>query len=138
MNNNVTHDGIITKIEGRQVTVQFVQQSACAGCHAKSLCSSSDAKMRSIVADSYGFPFKIGEPVQVEVTSQLARTAMLAAFGVPTVLALSVLFPMNAWCGEMVACAATLAIIGLYYAVLYMFRARLDRKVVFVLHRKNN
>lgn len=94
--------------------------------------------MRSVVADSYGFPFEIGEQVLVEVTSRLARTAMLVAFGVPTVLALFVLFPMNAWCGEMVACVATLAMIGLYYAILYMFRARLDRKVVFVLHRKNN
>lgn len=138
MNNHVTHDGVITKIEGRQVTVQFVQQSACAGCHAKALCSSGDAKQRSIVADSFGLHYDLGEQVTIEVTTQLARTAMLLAFALPTVLALLVLFPANHWLGEMLACAVTLGAVAAYYVVLYQFRERLARKVVFVLHRKNN
>lgn len=138
MSNHVTHDGVITKIEGRQVTVQFVQQSACAGCHAKALCSSGDAKQRSIVADSFGLHYDLGEQVTIEVTTQLARTAVLLAFALPTALALLVLFPTNLWLGEMAACAVTLGAVAAYYIVLYQFRERLARKVVFILHRKNN
>lgn len=138
MNNHVTHDGVISKIEGSKVTVQFVQQSACAGCHAKMLCTAGDTKQRSIVADSYGVSYSVGEQVTVEVTNQLAWTAMFYAFGLPTLLALAVLFPAISYCGEMLACAVELAVLALYYATLYLFRAKLDRKVVFVLHRKYN
>lgn len=137
MNDHITHDGIISKIEGRQVTVQFVQKSACAGCHAKMLCSSGDAKQRSIVADSYGLTYHVGEEVSVEVTTQLAWTAMFFAFGLPTLLAVVALFPAISFCGEMVASLITLGVLALYYVVLYLFREKLDRKVVFVLRRKS-
>lgn len=136
MNNHVSHDGIISKIEGNKVTVQFVQQSACAGCHAKMLCTAGDTKQRSIVADSYGVSYSIGEQVTVEVTNQLAWTAMFYAFGLPALLALVVLFPAIDLCGEMLACAVELAALAIYYVVLYLFRAKLERKVVFVLQRK--
>lgn len=137
MNNRVTHDGVITKIDGRKITVQFVQQSACADCHAKMLCTSGDSKQRSIVADSYGVPYQVGEAVTVEVTNQLAWTAMFYAFGLPTLVVLAVLFTAVSFMGEMLACALTLVALAAYYFVLYLFRKNLDRKVVFVLSRRS-
>lgn len=138
MSNHITHDGVVTKIDGRLVTVQFVQRSACADCHAKMLCSSGDAKQRFIEADSYGQTYSVGEEVEVEVTNQLAWTAMLYAFGLPTVLALVVLFSVNGIIGDIMACFASLASLVVYYVILYFFREKLDRKVVFVLRRKVN
>lgn len=138
MNNRVTHEGVISKIDGTKITVQFVQQSACADCHAKMLCTAGDTKQRSIVADSFGVSYSVGEQVTVEVTNQLAWTAMFYAFGLPTLLALIILFPAINLFGEMLACATELAVLALYYAIFYLFREKLDRKVVFVLHRKYN
>lgn len=138
MNNRVTHEGVISKIDGTKITVQFVQQSACADCHAKMLCTAGDTKQRSIVADSFGVSYSVGEQVTVEVTNQLAWTAMFYAFGLPTILALIVLFPAINLFGEMFACAVELAALALYYVIFYLFREKLDRKVVFVLHRKYN
>ena len=135
MINHITHNGVVSQVDGRKVTVQFVQQSACAACHAKMLCSSGDAKQRSVVADSFGQEFHVGEAVTVDVTTQLAHTAMLYAFVLPTIVALVVLFPAIGWLGEMLACVVTLGTLALYYVVLYGFRNRLDRKVVFVLHK---
>ncbi len=136
MNNRITHEGVVSHVEGQMITVRFVQRSACADCHAKMLCSGGDAKQRSIVTDSYGLNYAVGEEVTVEVTSQLAWTAMFYAFGLPTLLALIVLFPAIGWLGEMGASLSTLALLLLYYGVLYFFRKKLDRKVVFILHRK--
>lgn len=136
MSNRITHDGVVTRTDGQTVTVQFVQHSACAGCHAKMLCSSGDAKQRSIEAQAYGQTYSIGEEVTVEVTSQLAWTAMFYAFGLPVVIALVVLFALMGVCGEMLSCLLTLSTLALYYVVLHQFRHRLDRKVVFLLHRK--
>ncbi len=132
---SITHEGVVSHVEGSRVTVQFVQLSACAGCHAKMLCS-GDSKRRSVVIEDADSRCQVGEEVVLEVTHRLARTAMLLAFGLPFVLAMLVLFPAISWCGELWACVLTLATIVLYYAILYLFRARLDRKVVFILHRK--
>ncbi|MBQ0056966.1 MAG: SoxR reducing system RseC family protein [Bacteroidales bacterium] len=136
MNNRVSHDGVVSKVEGRQVTVQFVQRSACADCHAKMLCTGGDTQQRHIVADSMGETYLVGEEVTVEVTNQLAWTAMFYAFGLPTLIALAVLFSSIGLVGEMWACLVTLLSLAAYYFVLYILRDKLDRKVVFVLHHK--
>ena len=135
MINHITHKGVVSHIDGRKVTVRFVQQSACATCSAKMLCTSGESKQRFIEADRYGQKYEVGEEVTVEVTSQLAWTAMFFAFGLPTVVALLVLFPAIAWLGEMLAPVVTLGALVLYYSILYGFRKKLDRRVVFVLHK---
>ena len=136
MINHITHKGVVSHIDGRKVTVLFVQQSACAACSARMLCTSGESKQRSIVADSYGQHFEVGEEVTVEVTSQLAWTAMFFAFGLPALVALIVVFPAIGWLGEMGACLLVLGILAVYYGIFYLFRNRLEHKVVFVLHRK--
>ena len=135
MINHITHKGVVSHIDGRKVTVLFVQQSACAACSARMLCTSGESKQRSIVADSYGQHFEVGEEVTVEVTSQLAWTAMFFAFGLPAVEALIVVFPAIGWLGEIWAPVAALGALVLYYTILYGFRKKLDRRVVFLLHK---
>ena len=135
MINHITHKGVVSHIDGRKVTVRFVQQSACAACSAKMLCTSGESKQRSIVADSYGQHFEVGEEVTVEVTSQLAWTAMFFAFGLPALVALIVVFPAIGWLGEILAPVAALGALVLYYTILYGFRKKLDRRVVFLLHK---
>ena len=135
MINHITHKGVVSHIDGRKVTVLFVQQSACAACSARMLCTSGESKQRSIVADSYGQHFEVGEEVTVEVTSQLAWTAMFFAFGLPAVVALIVVFPAIGWLGEILAPVAALGALVFYYTILYGFRKKLDRRVVFLLHK---
>jgi len=135
MINHITHKGVVSHIDGRKVTVHFVQQSACAACSARMLCTSGESKQRSIVADSYGQHFEVGEEVTVEVTSQLAWTAMFFAFGLPALVALIVVFPAIGWLGEILAPVAALGALVLYYTILYGFRKKLDRRVVFLLHK---
>jgi sigma-E factor negative regulatory protein RseC len=135
MINHITHKGVVSHIDGRKVTVLFVQQSACAACSARMLCTSGESKQRFIVADSYGQHFEVGEEVTVEVTSQLAWTAMFFAFGLPAVVALIVVFPAIGWLGEILAPVAALGALVLYYTILYGFRKKLDRRVVFLLHK---
>ncbi len=135
MINHITHKGVVSHIDGRKVTVLFVQQSACAACSARMLCTSGESKQRSIVADSYGQHFEVGEEVTVEVTSQLAWTAMFFAFGLPALVALIVVFPAIGWLGEIWAPVAALGALVLYYTILYGFRKKLDRRVVFLLHK---
>lgn len=136
MRNRISHEGIVVKVEGRQVTVRFVQSSACSGCHAKHLCVSSESKERTIVADSYGVPYSVGEQVIISISERLAGKAMFFAFGLPIILLMVALFPLISWLGEGMASLALLGLVAVYYAVFYLNRGRLDTQVVFDLSRK--
>jgi len=136
MSNGVSHDGVVTGIEGRKVTVQFVQSSACSGCHARHMCTSGESKQREVVAECWGHSFQVGDAVTISVTHQLARTAMWYAFGLPALLVLAALFPFIAWMGDLGACAAELGLLALYYTAFYLLRNKMERKVCFVVTRR--
>lgn len=138
MSNNITHEGVVVKVEGQRVTVQFVQSSACSACHAKSLCTSgtSDSAQRKVIANSYGVSYEVGDYVRIIVTSGLAWTAVLLAFVVPMVLALVCLFVVIGYTGsEMIGCLATLAMLAVYFVIVWMQRDHLERKTEFTLER---
>jgi len=138
MDNGVSHDGVVTVIQGRMVTVQFVQSSACSGCHARNMCTSGDSKQREVVAECWGHSFQVGDKVTISVSQQLARTAMWYAFGLPAVLVLVALFPLISLLGDMWACVALLALIAIYYTGFYLLRGKLERKVCFVVTPRNS
>ena len=126
-------------VEGQRVTVRFVQLSACSACHAKALCSggSSESAEKVVVANSYGVPYQVGDDVRVIVGDGLAWSAVVIAFVVPLVLALACLFGVVGASGsEMVGCVATLGLLAVYYFVVWLLRARLERRVEFTLEHK--
>ena len=138
VSNHITHEGVVVKVDGQRVTVQFVQNSACSGCHAKTLCSSgtSDSKQREVVANSFGISYEVGDYVRVIVSSGLAWKAVLLAFVIPMLLALICLFTIVGYLGsEMLGCLVTLLLLGLYFLVVWMQRERLERKTEFTLER---
>ena len=133
---NITHDGRVVKVEGHQVTVCFIQSSACSGCHAKGICSSQDQAEKIVVADSEGVAYSVGEQVQIIVSNEMAWQAVVLAFMVPLIVAFIALFIAVPQVGEMWACLVTLVVLAIYYVVLFSQRAKLNRKVVFRIARK--
>lgn len=135
MSKNITHEGVVIKAEGTQVTVRFVQSSACSGCHAKGICSSQDSAEKVVVADSEGASYEVGEPVRIEVSNSTAWQAVRYAFALPLVLALVCLFVAVPLLGEAEGSLATLGFLAAYFFVLYLCRHRLGRQVRFTLLR---
>ena len=132
---NITHEGRVVKVEGRNVTVCFIQNSACSGCHAKGICSSQDQAEKMVVADSQGIEYVVGETVNIIVSNEVAWTAVVLAFIVPLVIAFVALFVAVPLAGEMIACLVTLGVLAVYYLVLFTQRNKMNRKVVFTLSR---
>lgn len=135
---NITHEGIVVAVDGQNVTVQFVRNSACSECHAKSLCSggTSEAESRTVVANSYGVPYQVGEQVRVLVASGWAWQAVVVAFVVPVVLVLICLFLVVGKTGnEMLGCFAALILLAFYYFIFWLNRKHIDKKVEFLLER---
>ena len=58
MRESLQHRGIVESVEGRVVTVSVDRESACDGCHAKGICSSSGEKRLIAVETEYAATFE--------------------------------------------------------------------------------
>ena len=127
----ITHEGIVERIEGDKVFVRVMQESACAGCHAKGVCTSTDTKDHIIESHStYGF--KIGEAALVVGTNEQGLKAVFWAYIMPFIVVLLVLIIGELWIHDE-AISGVLALVALvpYFGLLKLFRKRFESKFIF-------
>lgn len=136
MSKEITHDGVVVRIDGRDVSVMIIQTSACSGCHAKGACMASDKDEKIIVADAAGQTFHPGDQVTLVGSNSMAWSALAYAFVIPTVLAMAVLFTAASFMGEGAAALAVLVFLALYYFVLWLFRDKMKTTFSFRVEPK--
>lgn len=138
MSQNIRHNGIIERIEGDSVFVRIVQQSACSGCHAKSMCSAAESKVKVIEITDYSGKYQVNEDVTICGQSSLGLQAVLLAFVLPLVIVIGMIAIGHSIGWE----DGTNALVGLltllpYYSILYLKRDKLKKKFVFTLQKAN-
>jgi len=139
MNENIRHNGIITRICEDTIFVRIVQQSACAGCHARSMCSASESKVKEIEIKDRSGKYQIDEEVTICGQSSLGLQAVLLAFVWPLLLVIAaIVIGMGSGLDETISGVFGLLILIPYYLILYIMREKLKRKFVFTLEKHNN
>lgn len=136
MSKNITHDGVVVKVEGSDVHVLITQHSACSGCHARGACTASDSKDKIIVAKSEGIEYNIGDIVTLIGSNSMAWSALSYAFSYSNGARNGASFVVSSYVSEAAACLSVLAMLAVYYFVLFLFRNRLSTKFVFTLQKK--
>ena len=112
MSESINHNGIIEKIDGNAVFVRIIQQSACSGCHAQSMCSASEKKEKIIeVNDNNPGRFHVNEEVTLCGQSSLGLQAVFLAFVLPLIL----LSDSN-WYGILMLLPALITVVHALYA----------------------
>lgn len=137
MGDTISHNGVIERIEGNTVYVKIIQQSACAGCHAKSMCMAADSKEKIVeVTDRSGL-FRVDEPVLVCGQALMGLRAVLLAFVLPLcfVVAVIVAGSVAGW-KDSVSALAGLAVLVPYYLILYFFRDKLKNIFIFTIEKQ--
>lgn len=135
----ISHEGIVRALEGGLVRVEIVQQAACAGCKAKSMCTASESMVKEIVAMPLE-PMEIGDSVDVCVEKRLGWKAVLYAFILPTAL----LFVCMAWVFprlvEQEWLSGVLSLVALlpYYGVLHLLSPRFEAQYQFTAKKLIN
>lgn len=138
-NEVVSHEGIVQSIDGDKVTVMMTVASACAGCHARHLCSSLDSRDKLVEAENlYHLPLEVGEKVTVTLQEKLAMKAVILCFLIPFLLMFALFILLNYLTkNELVASLVSLGSIAAYYYIVWLFRSKIARDYSFVVTKNN-
>lgn len=134
MNRNIHHAGVVVRIENDIIYVKILQQSACSGCHAKSVCNASESKEKIIEVEDHTGEYHIGEQVSICGETSLGLQAVFLAFVIPLFILLASI-AIGTWLGysETTTGLAGLVMLIPYYFILYKLRDRLKKQFVFKL-----
>lgn len=140
INDKITHEGIVDRIDGDCVRVKILQTSACASCKVASHCNASESKEKLIdvlgVAQAATL-YQVGDMVEVSTSASAAHRAVWWGFGIPLVLMVVVLVVMTRLVADEGICAlVTLAALIPYYVGVYLMRHRISSKLAFELERR--
>ena len=130
--NSINHDGQVVEISDNKVVAEIYVSEACGTCQAKGLCHTNGKRVRVEAEAEPGQEFQVGQKVKVAFTPTLAMSSVLLAYVLPLVLMFAVMFTLIAITGSQdIGCVSGLAVLPVYYTILYMLRHKLRRKFKF-------
>ena len=130
----IKHEGIIESIDEQGVKVRFLSSTACAGCHAKGVCSVSDSPEKHVVIESPDCQVTPGEKVDIILTRSLGFKALLLGYILPFLAVLfTLIIVITITHREGLAGITALLILVPYYLLLKAFDHRISKEFVFKL-----
>ena len=135
MSASLQHKGVVESIANDRVIVSVMPESACAGCHAKSVCGERGEKREIVVVTPYAKEFAIGERVTVALEhNRMGLISVVWSYVLPLVILVGVLFGARAFgANDGVAALSSMAAMSLYYVVLYLMRKMFDKQIKFTI-----
>lgn len=139
MNGKIEHEGIIVaQVAADKYAVKIVQQSACATCHAAKLCTVAESKEKIIEATATNSTLNVGDRVIVYGKISLGYKALALAIITPLVLSLlTLIVVIELSANELAGGISALAILIPYYAILSLFRKKIQREFIFYVTPQN-
>ena len=135
MKNEIAHSGRIIEITPEFTTVEIIVDSACAGCHAKSLCGMSEEqeKIISLPTDPYA-TYSVGDEVKVCTKMSMGLKAVWISYVIPLMILMILILSLSSVIGnEVVRGLVSIGGVGLYYILVWLFRDRLHNEFVFYI-----
>ena len=128
----IEHSGVVERTERGAVHVRITSRSACGSCKARQACGLAEAQEKVVVvATPEAASFAAGDAVSVGVRRSAGMRAVVLAY----VGALAVLMAAIAGMGwsEGAGALAAIAGVGVYYFVLWLFRAKIEHTIQFTI-----
>lgn len=132
-NSIIKHTATVTHIGDDQIETSIVVSSACAGCHAKGACGSSDSSTRIITVKNTNQNINVGDSVNIEGAQSIGLKAVFFAYVLPfivvmTTLVLSIeLFNTT----ELRAGLYSLITLPPYYLILHLLKGKFEKSYTF-------
>ncbi len=138
MNNKKTieHKAVVKNINDKQIEVLINQPSACAGCHAKNVCSVSGIKEKLICINEVKGDFHVGEHVNLVLKRSLGLQAVLLSYIIPVILFISSLIIFNTFqSNELITASFSILMLLPYFSIIYFFKNKLKEHFIFTIQK---
>jgi positive regulator of sigma E activity len=134
---HIEHEGIIKEISQNKITVGFVSQPSCIGCHAKGVCNMDQQDGKHLnVFDTSPDQYSIGEKVKIVIKETLGLKAVFIAYIIPFILLMVTLFVMEPVLkSEIRAGLMALAMLVPYYLLVFLYKDRIQKEINFNLEK---
>jgi len=136
-NKTIIHRGKIIDVNPEITTVEIISESACSSCHAKSLCSLSESKSKTVEVRTRGWEdFQPGDEVDVVLKASMGFKAVWLAYVIPLFVLLAVLMTLlQLGKAEILAGLCAIGSVALYYFVIWLFRGKFQNEITFSIRK---
>jgi sigma-E factor negative regulatory protein RseC len=136
---NICHQGTIIEITDNTLFVKIERSSACAACHAKSVCMDSHRKEEIIpVPVQEPTAFQVGEQVQVRLKKSLGAKAVIIAYLCPFIALVLGLFTTYYFTkNELLSVGVAFVATTLYFLFIKKIDHRLKKHFTFIANKIN-
>lgn len=140
MNQIATHDGKVIAVEPGLVRVEMHVVSACSSCKAHEKCAFVDKDDKVVEVETPDWKeYHEGDTVIVSVNEGLGLLAVLLAYFLPAVLLIAAVVVLSLLTkSEALAAVIPIALIAIYFIILYKLRDSLQRKFTFGIKKIEN
>lgn len=126
MEEHVSHPGVVVGIGEQDLEIEILSASSCGSCGIKSACGVSEMKEKRItVPKPTNKEFIVGQPVSIVMSAKQGNKAALIAYGVPTLIIVTLTVVLSSHIKEWLAALAGIGALAVYYVVIYFFRDKL-------------
>ena len=136
MEHRISHEGIVTSIDGNNVEVKILSKSACASCNIKGACNMSEMKEKIIcVPHPKNQNLSIGQEVKISIGLGQANKAVIFAYAIPSIILISMIFILNYLkIDEGINALISIGSLIPYYLILFLFKDKIKRKFEYEIH----
>jgi sigma-E factor negative regulatory protein RseC len=130
------HSGTVTKINDGKIYVNIEVQSACSGCHAKSICTNIDKQTRQIIVPQKDDTININDVVVVQLEEKNGFNAIFLGYFLPFLLLVaSLISSLMTLDVQWLAGLISVGILIPYYFILFLCRKRIDKQFQFTIKK---
>lgn len=139
-NIEIRHRGRICAITQEGVRVEILNKSMCAACHARSLCSLGDERIKTVsIKYCDSSMFSIGEEVEVVMRQTMGLKAVLFSYVYPLIILMILLLSLPRLnINELFSALLAVLAVATYYLFLYLCRDRIAKSFIFTIAKLNN
>lgn len=135
MSSSLQHRGVVESVTNDTVIVSVMPESACSGCHARSVCGERGEKREIVVKTPYAAEYTPGERVTVALEhKRMGLVSVVWSYVFPLIVLVGVLFGARALGFEDgIAALSSMVALTLYFIVLYLMRKMFDKQIKFTI-----
>lgn len=138
MSQIATHDGKVISVADGVVRVEMHVVSACSSCKAHEKCAFVDKADKIVEVETPDWKYyHEGDNVEVSVNEGLGLLAVLLAYFLPAVIIIGAVILLSVFTdSEAIAALVPIALIFIYFILLYKLHDQLQRKFSFGIVKK--